>query len=151
MESNKEKELDVLKTLVEYNNDRVEGYQKASEEIEHADLKHLFNKFSAQSRAFSSELNSRIVQLGEQPAEGTTASGKVYRAWMDVKAALSGKDRKAILGSCEFGEDVALKSYEEAIQSNNLSMEAQKIVNEQARHIRSAHDEIKNLRDVKFF
>lgn len=151
METNKEKELEVLKTLVEYNNDRVEGYQKASEEIEHTDLRQLFNKFSAQSRTFSIELNSRIVQLGSVPVEGTTNSGKVYRAWMDVKAALTGKNRKAILGSCEFGEDVALKSYEEAMQEPGLSIETQKLVNEQARHIRSAHDEIKNLRDVSVF
>jgi len=151
METNKEKELEVLKTLVEYNNDRVEGYQKASEEIEHTDLKQLFNKFSAQSRTFSSELNSRIVQHGSVPVEGTTNSGKVFRAWMDVKAALTGKNRKAILGSCEFGEDVALKSYEEAMQANGLSNETQKLVNEQSRHIRSAHDEIKNLRDVSVF
>lgn len=33
---------------------------------------------------------------------------------MDVKAALTGKDRKAILNSCEYGEDIAKDSYEKA-------------------------------------
>lgn len=151
METNREKEISALKNLIEYNNDRVEGYQKAAEETEHADLKSLFNRFSSQSMKFSSELNSRIVSLGSEPVEGTTNSGKIYRAWMDVKAALTGKNRKAILSSCEFGEDVALKSYEDVLQGNDIAAESRKIIEEQARHIRDAHNEIKNLRDVTVF
>jgi hypothetical protein len=31
------------------------------------------------------------------PEEGTRITGKFFRVWMDVKAALTNKDRKAIL------------------------------------------------------
>jgi len=148
MENTKEKEVAVLNTLIEYNNDRVEGYQKAAEETEETDLMALFNKYSAQSLKFSQQLANRVSQIGGEPVSGTTNSGKIYRAWMDVKAALTGKDRKAILGSCEYGEDVALKSYEDALEGDNLTAESRIMIAEQARHIRASHDEIKALRDM---
>jgi len=148
METNKEKEVAVLNSLIEYNNDRVEGYQKAAEETEQADLKMLFNKNSAQSMKFSGELVNRVSKLGGEPASGTTNSGKVYRAWMDVKAALTGKDRKAILGSCEFGEDVALGVYQDVLEGNDISAETRLLIAEHTRQIRAAHDEVKALRDL---
>jgi uncharacterized protein (TIGR02284 family) len=49
------------------------------------------------------------------PEEGTRITGKFFRVWMDVKAALTNKDRKAILISCEYGEDVAVDTYEKAL------------------------------------
>lgn len=148
METNKEKEVQALKSLIEFNNDRIEGYQKAAEETDYPDLKLLFNKFSSQSVKFSRELNNRIVYLGSEPVEGTTNSGKIFRAWMDVKAALTGKNRKVILSSCEFGEDVALKAYENTLEDNEISAETRTMLQEQVRTIRSAHNEIKSLRDL---
>lgn len=148
MKNIKEKEVAVLNSLIEYNNDRVAGYQKAVEETEQGDLKTLFSKFSAQSLKFSQELTSRVNQIGGEAASGTTNSGKVYRAWMDVKAAMTGKDRKAILGSCEFGEDVALKSYEDVLEGDDITAETRMLIAEQMRQIRDAHDEVKALRDL---
>jgi len=74
METNREKEVTVLNRLIEYNNDRVEGYQKAAENAEEADLKSLFNKYSSQSVQFGSALQQRVTQIGGEPATGTTNS-----------------------------------------------------------------------------
>jgi uncharacterized protein (TIGR02284 family) len=148
METKNEKEVDALNNLLEYTNDRVDGYSKAVEETDQNDLKEVFNKYSSQSRQFSQELKNRVIELGGVPVSGTTNSGKVYRAWMDVKAALTGKDRKAILGSCEYGEDVAVQSYEKMLERDDLSSETRLLLAEQARHVRNAHDEIKAMRDM---
>ncbi|WP_341905281.1 hypothetical protein [Fluviicola taffensis] len=68
---------------------------------------------------------------------------------MDVKAALTSKDRKAILNSCEFGEDAALKTYEGEIDSDVLSgVELLPLVKEQHSKIKAGHDKIKQLRDA---
>ena len=85
--------------------------------------------------------------LGGEHTEGTTLSGKAYRAWMDVKAALSGKDRKAILNSCEFGEDAALSVYRTVSEGNDLSADSRKIVHKQLADLQKAHDQMKTLRD----
>jgi uncharacterized protein (TIGR02284 family) len=143
-----EKEVEVLNSLIEYNNDRVEGYQKAIEETDHTDLKLLFAKYSVQSTLFVQELNTRVSNLGGVPSQGTTNSGKVYRAWMDMKAALTGKDRKAILNTCEFGEDAALSAYKNVLKGDDISIDTRKMVEDQVLLLRGAHDEIKALRDI---
>ena len=145
---NNEKRNDVLNGLVEINNDRIEGYQKAAQETDASDLKSLFSKMAADSTNFRNELTAEIQRTGGTPAEGTTVSGKFYRAWMDVKAALSGKDRHAVLSSCEFGEDAALDAYEEALKDDALKTSPFKAkVELQRSEIKKSHDQIKSLRD----
>ncbi len=103
----KEKQIEVLNSLITINHDRIEGYGTASKETEEHDLKTLFSDFASTSEKSNKALVSEVTKLGGKPAEGTLASGKFFRVWMDVKAALTGKDRKAILNSCEYGEDIA--------------------------------------------
>ncbi|MBK7387778.1 MAG: PA2169 family four-helix-bundle protein [Bacteroidia bacterium] len=140
-------EIQAINSLIEINNDRIQGYKTAEEETEHADLKSIFGSNLRQSQQFNSELGQRVRLLGGEPTEGTTLSGKAYRAWMDVKAALSGKDRKAILNSCEFGEDAALSVYRTVSEGNDLSADSRKIVHKQLADLQKAHDQMKTLRD----
>ena len=145
-----QKTATAIKDLIVINNDRYEGYKTAAEEANEADLKSMFNEFSLQSKGFSEELR-KFVPAGEgQPkSDETKASGKVYRAWMDVKAAVTGKDRKAILSSCEFGEDTAKKHYEEALQhTENLPPDALQVIQRQRGEIQKGHDRVKSMRDA---
>jgi uncharacterized protein (TIGR02284 family) len=137
-----------LNKLVEINNDRVEGYERAAKETDDSELKSLFLKFSAQSRAYRSELENLVREQGVDPKEGTTTSGKFYRAWMDIKAALTGKDKKAIISSCEFGEDVAKDTYKDVLHDLNTASETvRSVIQKQYAEIREAHDKIKVMRD----
>jgi uncharacterized protein (TIGR02284 family) len=149
MENSNSKTIDHLNSLIEINNDRIEGYERASKETEDADLKAVFNSMAAESRAHRSELISEVINLGGSPAEGTTTSGKVYRAWMDIKSALTSKDRHAIISSCEYGEDVALDAYKDVLKSNDaLSPKAIQIVTQQQQRLQKSHDQIKMMRDT---
>ena len=144
----KEKEsVSLLNDLIIINNDRIEGYETAAKETEDTELKNLFNSIANESRKFKAELLTKVVDLNGSPAEGTNLSGKIYRAWMDVKAALAKKDRKAILGSCEYGEDAALETYHEALESKELPSECRSLIREQESSLKKSHDKIKSLRD----
>lgn len=145
-----ENQIETLNDLVLINNDRVEGYQKAIEELkdEDADLRIVFQERVNQSRSFHSELVSEIAKRGEEIEQGTMLSGKIYRAWMDVKAFFSGADRKAILDNCEDGEDAALRAYEEALECENLTPEQRTIIIRQHAEIKTSHDKIKGMRDM---
>ena len=69
---------------------------------------------------------------------------------MDVKATFSGKDRKAILASCEYGEDAAQKAYEAALSSDaELPTEVRQLVMDQKQRLKKSHDQIKALRDAQ--
>jgi uncharacterized protein (TIGR02284 family) len=151
MEKN-EKVIGILNDLLRINHDRVEGYEKAIDELKDvndADLKTLFRRYIQDSRQFSSELTHEVTRLGGDPASGTTNSGKVYRVWMDLKAAISGKDRQAVLENCEFGEDAAQKAYDTALNSEvDLEASLRELIIKQKATLRVGHDEVKHLRDM---
>lgn len=147
-----EKTAEILNDLVEINNDRVEGYERASKETESrdADLRSLFDDMASTSRRYANELGQYVRQTGNDPAEGTTIRGKIYRAWMDVKATFTGKDRKAILASCEFGEDAAQRAYDEALSSDaEIPAEVRQLIMDQKTNLRRDHDKIKAMRDAQ--
>ena len=147
---NTEQSIDVLNALIVINNDRIEGYMTASKETEESDLKTLFTQFEYTSQKCKAELVKEVQRLGGEPAEGTKTPGKIYRAWMDVKATLTGNDRKAILNSCEYGEDVAIEAYDNALKNNteDISTEQQIMLNAQLQLIKADHDKVKGLRDM---
>lgn len=143
-----EKSIDVLNSLVTINNDRIQGYKTAIDETEDHDLKAIFAEFIDHSQECKSQLGSAVAKLGGTPDDGTRLDGKIYRAWMDFKALLTGKDRKAILNSCEYGEDVAVNSYQKAMENSDLATEYNSMVSEQYTTIKADHDKVKSLRDA---
>ncbi len=145
-----EKTISVLNNLIQINNDRIEGYKTASDETKEADLKTLFSQFQSTSLVINSELRSEVTRLGGTPTEDTRITGKFFRVWMDVKAALTGNDRKAILESCEYGEDVAKKTYEDTLENEleNLSTEQQTMLKEQHTTLVADHNKVKSMIDA---
>ncbi len=150
MEKN-EKVIGVLNDLLRINHDRIVGYEKAIDELkdEDADLRTLFHRYTQESKEYATEITHEVTRLGGDPADGTTNSGKIYRVWMDLKAAISGKDRKTILENCEFGEDAAQKAYDMALNSDvELEAPLRELVVRQKASLRVGHDEVKRLRDM---
>ncbi|SJZ96919.1 PA2169 family four-helix-bundle protein [Sediminibacterium ginsengisoli] len=146
---NKQTNIQILNDLIAINNDRIEGYEKAIKELggKEADLDTLFLSLIDQSRKFRNELGSEVQTRGEQMESGTTTTGKIYRAWMDVKAAFSGDDRQTVLNSCEFGEDAAQKAYRSALESDDLSSYLRELITRQKQELKESHDKVKALRD----
>ena len=143
------KAIDTLNILIQINNDRMEGYETAAHETEEEDLKELFAQLAQTSRECNEELVEEVEELDGTPAEGTKTSGKVFRVWMDVKAALAGKDRKTILNSCEQGEEMAVNTYKKVLEINvdDLSNDQQSIIEEQLVLIKADRDTVKELHD----
>ena len=147
-----EKTAEVLNDLIRINNDRIKGYEKAAEETKEkdTDLQAIFRQMAAESRSYVNDLKEYVTTSDTDPATSTTTAGKIYRAWMDVKATFTGKDRKAILASCEYGEDAAQKAYETALSSNaELLAEIRQLVLDQKASLKRSHDRIKQMRDAQ--
>lgn len=140
---------EILNDLIQINNDRVTGYEKAIEELaaEDSDLKSLFTQMIRQSNQHKATLIQEVQVLGVDAETGTTTSGKIYRAWMDVKAMFTGHDRETVLNNCEFGEDAAQKAYKMALETEGLSANLNSIIADQKADLRTSHDQIKALRD----
>lgn len=139
----------VLNDLIEINNDRVAGFEKAIADIkdENIDLKEIFQGYAEQSRKNGQELAALVGNAGEVET-GTSVSGTLHRAWIDVKSIFGGSDRASILSEAERGEDAIKKAYQDALSSSELPAEAAAVVSSQASSINAAHDQIKALRDA---
>jgi uncharacterized protein (TIGR02284 family) len=142
---------EVLNDLIKINTDRVTGYEKAAEESKNIDidLQAIFHRMADESRKYVAELSNRIDELGGETETGNTAMGRLYQAWMDVKATFSGKDRHAILASCEYGEDAAQKAYTDALASDaDIDTATRKLITAQKATLKTSHDLIKKYRDA---
>ena len=139
----KEKSIALLNNLIEINNDRIAGYETAAEETQEADLKALFSQFIKTSKKFKEELVTEVQKLG-----GT--EGKVFRAWMGFKTALTAHHSRSILNSCEIGEDVVVNAYNNALSNHgkDLSVEQQAMISAQYATINAEYDQIKGRRDM---
>ncbi len=148
MEKSKEV-TEVLNDLVLINNDRIVGYQRAIKELkaEDEDLKSLFDQMIVESQQIKSDLVHEIQVLHGEVEQGTTDMGKIYRAWMDVKAVFTGEGRHAILSNCESGEDAAQVAYRKALDTERLPAFLRDLLTRQQATLKDSHDEIKDLRN----
>jgi uncharacterized protein (TIGR02284 family) len=146
---NTKETIEVLNDLIQINNDRIIGYEKAIKETkpEDEDLKILFATMIAESHRNKIALATEVQTMGAEVENGTTTSGKIYRAWMDVKAVFTGHDRHTVLANCEAGEDAAKKAYRTALEHEALPAYIRELLVQQAGALLASHDEIKSLRD----
>jgi uncharacterized protein (TIGR02284 family) len=142
-----EKTIKALNTLIVINNDRVEGYKTANSETNETDLKMLFSDLMQTSVECRNQLVHEVKRLLGTPDEGTRATGKFFRVWMDVKAALTGNNRKLILESCEYGEDAALETYENVL-AQNINENEKNMIKRHFALLKADRDKIKALRDL---
>lgn len=150
MEKN-ESQNEIINDLVKINNDRIAGYEKAIQEAKglDIDLKAIFERMIQQSQQYKDELVKEIVKDDGLVEDDTTSSGKIYRAWMDIKSTFTDSDRHSILASCEFGEDAAQRAYDSALASTELAdADARELITTQQLALKKSHELIKQQRDA---
>jgi uncharacterized protein (TIGR02284 family) len=139
----------VLNDLVMINNDRIAGYNRAIKELKpgDGDLKLLFDRMIIESQQIKSDLANEIQVLHGDVEKGSSEMGKIYRAWMDVKAVFTGENRHTILSNCEASEDAVQRAYTKALETDKLPAFLRELLNNQQAMLRFSHDEIKSLRN----
>ncbi|GAB3999013.1 PA2169 family four-helix-bundle protein [Spirosoma daeguense] len=145
---NNEEIVDDLNDLVKINNDRIHGYEEAIKESKDAQLNDLFRHMIIQSEQFRSQLADHIVRIdGKAVAdfESTDLTSQLHRAWIDIKSAITGKDREAILGSVEFGENAAVEAYQDAVEKDHLPAYIKEDLRKQLTELKNAYDRVKTL------
>lgn len=149
METSNAQIVETLNDLVAINNDRIVGYERALKELkeEDTDLRPLFLSMIEESNEVKNELGREVEVYKGDITTGTTGSGKLYRAWMDVKAVFTGHDRHTVLANCERGEDAAQKAYQDALDSKELPGYLLDMIYDQQQMLKASHNEIKAFRD----
>jgi uncharacterized protein (TIGR02284 family) len=142
-----EKNVDLIKKLIETCRDGQAGYLEAAEHARNADLRAFFSQQAMERARFAAELEGVAKRMGEpDPSQGTSIAGKMHCAWIDLKSKLGGRDA-AVLSSVEAGERIAKDHYLEALRAG-LPGEVQAIVERQAESVFAAYDQVSSLQSV---
>ncbi len=150
--TNNEELVSVLNDLITINNDRIEGYQKAQHDTDNVnvDLQTMFKEMASQSMKYVQQLTQEVAALGGEATNDTSLSGKVHRAWIGIKTAVTGHERMTVLESCEFGEDAIQKAYETALESDaSMDTDIRQLIVSQQNDLKTSHDVVKNFRNVQ--
>ncbi len=139
----------LLNELVETLKDGQKGYADAMTDVADTQLKDTFKKYSVQRAGFITEIEDQMFKLDLHPKtdEGSSLTGTVHRAWIDLKAALTSQDNHAVLAECERGEDYAKKAYQTALKAEDLPSALKSVIEKQYQGVQEAHNNIKALRD----
>ena len=87
------------------------------------------------------------MYIGLEPEMGISVTSALYRAWLDLKDAIKGHDRKSILDECEGGEDAIKDAYQSVLSEKDLTDDVRQLILLQQEAIIIAHNRIKALRD----
>ena len=147
MSQNKEI-ISTLNSLIETLKDGQEGFKQSASGVDDSQLKSTFDQLSLQRSKFAGELQSEVVNLGDpDPEDSSSTTGALHRTWINIKSAVTNRDRHAILAEAERGEDSAVAAYKDVMQKD-LPAPIKDIVMRQSTEVKAAHDKIRGLRDA---
>jgi uncharacterized protein (TIGR02284 family) len=147
MSENLEKTEKNLRDLIETLRDGHQGFIELEKNLKDPEARKLFREETLTRAEFAAELENELHHFGIKDVKvSSSTAAKVHRAWGELKNRLGGGDH-ALLATAEQGEDDTKHAYEEALASEDLPLPLRQIVLRQQRHILTAHDQIKALRD----
>ncbi len=140
-------QITTLNTLIATLTDSVTGYEDAAANLEDSNrLQQMFRERASERRGVLEDLRTEVRRLGGDPEDGGTFMGKVHQRFLDLKAAIAGRDEKAIVDEVERGEDYLKEKFEAALNSGYLSGESRSVVERTFQSVRSGHDQVSALK-----
>lgn len=139
-------QITILNELIETTLDSVTGYEDSAENVDNDSLRETFRKRADERQKVASDLRSEVRRLGGDPEESGTFLGKAHQRFEDLKAAITGRDEKAIVNEVERGEDYLKAKFEKALESGDLTGESRQVVEQAYQSVRSGHDQMSQLK-----
>ena len=139
-------QITTLNELIETTLDSINGYEDSAGNIDNDRLREIFRQRADERQQVVQELRSEVRRLGGDPEESGTLLGKAHQRFEDLKAAITGRDEKAIINEVERGEDYLKEKFEAALESSELTGDSRSTVERCYQSIRSGHDQISQLK-----
>jgi uncharacterized protein (TIGR02284 family) len=139
--------IDALNDLIETCKDGEYGFRVSAEQAKSSSLRSNLLARSSECATAADQLRAHVVQLGGKPEDSGSLVGAVHRGWVAVKAKLATYDDLAVLEECERGEDAALASYRDALDSA-LPPPIRNLVEHQYEGAKRNHDQVRRMRDA---
>ena len=138
--------ISTLNTLIATTIDSITGYEDSAKNIHDERLREVFRSRADERQKVVEELRAEVRRLGGDPEEGGSFLGKAHQRFEDLKAAITGRDEKAIINDVERGEDYLKEKWQAALQSGNLHGETHDLVERLYQSVKQGHDQISQLK-----
>jgi uncharacterized protein (TIGR02284 family) len=144
--SNDSGAISTLNTLITTTIDSVTGYEDSATNIDNDRLRQIFRERASERQQVVEDLRAEVRRLGGDPDNSGSFLGKAHQRFEDLKAAVTGRDEKAIINEVERGEDYLKEKFETALNDGSLSGESRQVVERAYQSVRSGHDQISQLK-----
>ena len=134
-----------LNDLIETSRDGEEGFRTCADAVKSIQLKETFRQAAGRCAQAVSELQAKVRSLGGDPERRGSVSGSLHRAWVDLKSRITGMDETAVLAECERGEEVAQRTYQDAL-SKDLPADVRSMVERQYHGVIQHQERVRQLR-----
>ena len=138
--------ISTLNTLIATTIDSITGYEDSAKNIDDQRLREMFRSRADERQRVVEQLRSEVRRLGGDPEDGGSFLGKTHQRFEDLKAAITGRDEKAIINEVERGEDYLKDKFETALDSDALSGDSRAVVERCYQSVRSGHDQMSQLK-----
>jgi uncharacterized protein (TIGR02284 family) len=135
-----------LNTLLATLTDSINGYRDSAENIGDGNFKQLFLDSAEERSRVAEDLRAEVRRLGGDPNDDGSVMGKTHQVFLDLKAAVTGRDDKAIINEVERGEDYLKEKFEAALQGDKLTGETRDIVERAFTSVRRGHDRVAEIK-----
>ena len=139
-------EISTLNTLIATLIDSVIGYEDAASNSDAGRFAEMFRQRANERQQCVDDLRAEVRRLGGNPEDDGSFMGKTHQRFLDLKAAITGRDDKAIVNEVERGEDYLKEKFETALNDGDLSGESREAVQRAFQSVREGHDQMSQLK-----
>lgn len=139
-------QISTLNTLIATTVDSITGYEDSAQNIDNERLRQIFRQNADERQQVVGRLRDEVRRLGGDPEDSGSFMGKAHQRFEDLKAAVTGRDEKAIINEVERGEDYLKGKFETALDSGDLTGECRSTVEQCYQTVRRGHDQISQLK-----
>ena len=108
--------------------DSINGYEDSAQNIDNERLREIFRQRANERQEVVEQLRGEVRRLGGDPKDDGSFLGKAHQRFEDLKAAITGRDEKAIINEVERGEDYLKEKWQAALQERRTDGESHELV-----------------------
>ena len=138
--------ISTLNTLIATTIDSITGYEDSAQNIDNERFREIFRQRANERQQVVESLRAEVRRLGGNPEDDGSFLGKAHQRFEDLKAAITGRDEKAIINEVERGEDYLKEKFETALNGDTLSGDSRAVVERCYQSVRSGHDQMSQLK-----
>jgi uncharacterized protein (TIGR02284 family) len=139
-------QISTLNTLIATTIDSINGYEDSAQNIDNERFREIFRQRANERQEVVESLRAEVRRLGGNPEDDGSFMGKAHQRFEDLKAAITGRDEKAIINEVERGEDYLKGKFEAALNEDTLTGDSRSVVERCYQSVRSGHDQMSQLK-----